>query len=174
MANGNQSSRLRGEFAIISGWVVALAVVAFVAAATLFLVVMGRDHHAPPVGVQWLLAVMAGTVVGCYIVLIGYINRDAGRRAMSRLLWTLIAILVPNGLGIVLYFILRKPRVGRCPQCGAEVQPGFSFCPRCRNRLQPVCPQCQHAVNVGDKFCPYCGGALQTEAGTQSGAAISQ
>ena len=48
-------------------------------------------------------------MLGCYAVLIGYINQDAGRRGMSRLLWTLIAIFVPNGLGIVLYFVLRKP-----------------------------------------------------------------
>jgi predicted amidophosphoribosyltransferase len=101
-------------------------------------------------------------VLGGYIVLIGYVNRDAGRRGMSRVLWTLLAVLVPNALGIVLYFILRKPRTSNCSQCDAEVDPGFSFCPRCRNRLQPVCPHCRRSVVPGDKFCPYCGGALDS------------
>ncbi|MGA7375746.1 MAG: zinc ribbon domain-containing protein, partial [Candidatus Sulfotelmatobacter sp.] len=87
------------------------------------------------------------------------------RRGMSRLLWTLIAIFVPNGLGIVLYFVLRKPRAVTCPQCNAEVEPGFSFCPRCRNRLRPACPHCQRSVDLGDKFCPYCGGTLESAAG---------
>jgi len=93
---------------------------------------IGRDHNPPPVAVRPLLGLIAGTVISCYIVLISYVNKDAGRRGMSRTLWTLIAIFVPNGLGIVLYFILRKPRTAHCPQCEAVVEPGFSFCPRCR------------------------------------------
>jgi predicted amidophosphoribosyltransferase len=99
-------------------------------------------------------------VLGCWAVLIGYINQDAGRRRMSRLLWTLIAIFVPNGLGIVLYFVLRKPRIAHCPQCDAEIEPGFSYCPRCRTRLRPICPHCQRSTDHDDKFCPYCGGDL--------------
>jgi predicted amidophosphoribosyltransferase len=63
---------------------------------------------------------------------------------------------------------LRKPRAANCPQCDAEVGPGFSFCPRCRARLQPVCPHCQRGVELGDKFCPYCGGALESAAGVPS------
>jgi RNA polymerase subunit RPABC4/transcription elongation factor Spt4 len=91
---------------------------------------------------------------------IGYVNRDAGRRGMSRVFWTLLAIFIPNALGIVLYFILRKPRTSNCPQCGAVVEPRFGFCPRCRHRLSPVCPHCQRGVNASDKFCPYCGDDL--------------
>jgi hypothetical protein len=113
-------------------------------------------------------------VLGCYAVLIAYVNQDAGRRGMSRLLWTLIAIFVPNGLGVVLYFVLRKARTAHCPQCCAEVDPSFSFCPRCRARLKPVCPHCQHCVELGDKFCPYCGGALEPAPGVSSAVAPSQ
>jgi hypothetical protein len=104
-----------------------------------------------------------GNVLGCYAVLIGYINQDAGRRSMSRLLWTLIAIFVPNGLGIVLYFVLRKPRTAHCPQCDAEVEPGFSFCPRCSYKLSPSCPRCQRVVGVNDVYCPYCGTSLRNQ-----------
>jgi RNA polymerase subunit RPABC4/transcription elongation factor Spt4 len=159
------STRFKDEIRIIPPWVFLLATLASLSAAILFVVVVGRDRHAPPLAVRELLGVVAGTVLGCYLVLIGYINRDAGRRSMSPLLWTLIAIFVPNGLGIVLYFVLRKPRAARCSQCNAEVEPGFSFCPRCRNRLQPVCPHCQRSINLGDKFCPYCGGDLEPAAG---------
>jgi RNA polymerase subunit RPABC4/transcription elongation factor Spt4 len=79
---------------------------------------------------------------------------------MSRVLWTAIAILVPNGLGIVLYFVLRQPLVARCPQCSAAVQGGFHYCPRCSTKLHPSCPHCQREVQMGDKYCPYCGGTL--------------
>jgi RNA polymerase subunit RPABC4/transcription elongation factor Spt4 len=175
MTIGNQTStRFKDEIRIVAPWVFFLAVLTFLAMVLLVVVVAGRDHNAPPVVVRWLLGIIAGALLGCYIVLIGYVNRDAGRRGMSRLLWTLIAIFVPNGLGIVLYFVLRKPRTARCPQCNAEVEPGFSFCPRCRNRLQPVCPHCQRSVNPGDKFCPYCGGALEAAPSGPSSSAANQ
>jgi RNA polymerase subunit RPABC4/transcription elongation factor Spt4 len=171
----NQSStRLKDEIRIIAPWAFYVFTLVFVAVAVFFVIVVGRDRHAPPVVARWLLGILAGTVMGCYAVLIGYINQDAGRRSMSRLLWTLIAIFVPNGLGIVLYFVMRKPRTIHCPQCDAPVEPGFSFCPRCRARLQPVCPQCQRGVDLGDKFCPYCGGTLQSGVGASSAATTSQ
>jgi hypothetical protein len=168
------STRFKDEIRIISPWAFFLAALVFLSVPVLFVVLVGRDHNAPPLAVRWLMGVLAATVLGCYVVLIGYINRDAGRRSMSRLLWTLIAIFVPNGLGIVLYFVLRKPRTAHCPQCNAEVETGFSFCPRCRNRLGPVCPHCQRSVDPGDKFCPYCGGGLESAAGVSSTAATSQ
>ena len=175
MTTRNQNStRLKDEIRIISPWAFFIAALALVAMTVLLVVVVGRDHDALPLAVRWLLGVVAGTVLGCYIVLIGYVNRDAGRRRMSRVLWTLIAIFVPNGLGIVLYFVLRKPRTVNCSQCDAEVEPGFSFCPRCRNRLQPVCPHCQRSVVPGDKFCPYCGGGLEPAPGASSAAATTQ
>jgi len=107
---------------------------------------------------------LGGTVIGCYVLLIGYINRDAGRRGMSRLAWTLLAILIPNALGIVLYFVLRKPRIASCPQCSSAVQPGFNFCPRCSCKLSPNCPQCQRLVGANDVYCPYCGTAMGSPA----------
>jgi RNA polymerase subunit RPABC4/transcription elongation factor Spt4 len=152
--------RFKGEILVISRWVFFLATLVFLTGAVLFVVVVGRDHNAPRLAVRELLGVVVGTVLACYVVLIGYINRDAGQRGMSRLLWTLVAIFVPNGLGIVIYFVLRKPRTAKCPQCESEVEPGFSFCPRCGYHLKPVCPHCQRGVNSGDKFCPYCGVAL--------------
>ena len=164
MTTRSTSARFKDELSIVSTWVYFLAVAVFASMFVLITVLIHKDHNAPPFALRLLLAAMAGTVLGCYVVLIGYINRDAARRGMSRLLWTLIAVLIPNGLGIVLYFVLRKPRAANCPQCTADVEAGCSFCPRCRCRLQPACPHCQHSVNLGDKFCPYCGGALDSAA----------
>jgi RNA polymerase subunit RPABC4/transcription elongation factor Spt4 len=175
MTTTNQTStRSNDEIRILAPWAYYLFSLIFVTIAVLFVTVVGRDRHAPPFAIRCLLGVLAGSVLGCWAVLIGYINQDAGRRRMSRLLWTLIAIFVPNGLGIVLYFVLRKPRTAHCPQCETMVEPGFSFCPRCRTRLQPVCPHCQHSVNLGDKFCPYCGGTLDPAASVSSAVATSQ
>ncbi|MGA2966408.1 MAG: zinc ribbon domain-containing protein [Terriglobales bacterium] len=175
MTNGNHTStRFKDEISIISRWAYFVAILVFLAMEVLLVVVVGRDHDAPPLALRCLLGAVAGALFGFFILLIGYVNRDAGRRGMGRLLWTLIAIFVPNGLGIVLYFILRKPRTANCPQCHAVVEPGFSFCPRCRSRLRPVCPHCQRSIDPGDKFCPYCGGGMETTAGVPSAPAPSQ
>lgn len=173
-ANNQTSSRFKDELRILSPWVYALAALVFVAIPVLFVVLVDMDPKAPPFAVRCLLGAIAGTLLACYVVLIGYINQDAGRRGMSRVWWTLLAMFVPNGLGIVLYFVLRKPRTIHCPQCDAEVEPGFSYCPRCRARLQPVCPHCQRSVTLADKFCPYCGGTLESAGGVSSPSATSQ
>jgi len=168
------STRFTDEIRSLARWVFYLAALVFLTTPVLFVVVIGRDNHAPPFAVRCLLGAMMGVVLACYVVLIGYINQDAGRRRMSRLLWTLISIFVPNGLGIVLYFVLRKPRIAYCSQCNAEVEPGFSFCPRCRYHLKPACPHCQHSVTPGDKFCPYCGGVIDGVPGVPNVAPASR
>jgi len=165
MANGNPTSTSsKDELRILAPWAYYLFATVFVITTVLFVTVVGMDPKGPRLPIRILMAVLCGTVVGLYSVLMGYVNQDAGRRGMSRLLWTLVSIFVPNGLGILLYFILRKPRATHCPQCDAVVDPGFSFCPRCRNRLKPLCPHCRRSTDPGDKFCPYCGGSLDPAA----------
>jgi RNA polymerase subunit RPABC4/transcription elongation factor Spt4 len=165
------STRFIDEVRIISpgAYVFVFLGYAVVAAAVVFATLTdktGDRFYSLPVLVP--LGIAGGTALACYILLIGYINRDAGRRGMSRLAWTLLAIFIPNALGIVLYFVLRKPRPPNCPQCSAVIEPGFGFCPRCRYRLTPVCPQCQRGVHEGDKFCPYCGRDLEASGNTVS------
>jgi len=152
------STRSNDEIRIFAPWAYYVFGLVFVTITVLFASLVDMKEHGLPL--RCLLGAIAGTALGCYAVLIGYVNQDAGRRNMSRILWTLVAIFVPNGLGILLYFVLRKPLGAHCPQCNAVVDPSFSFCPCCRNPLKPVCPHCQHTVNFGDRFCPYCGGSL--------------
>jgi Double zinc ribbon/Phospholipase_D-nuclease N-terminal len=154
------STRFMDEVRIISPWAFFFAIFPFLAAIAAVVNATLSGHPPMPFAAMVPLGIVGGTILGCYILLIGYVNRDAGRRGMSRLAWTLLAIFIPNALGIVLYFVLRKPRIATCPQCGAPLEPGFGFCPRCRYQLNPVCPQCQRAVHAGNKFCPYCGGDL--------------
>jgi RNA polymerase subunit RPABC4/transcription elongation factor Spt4 len=156
------STRFMDEIRIISPWAYLFVGLGFLAA--IAAVVYATLGGKPPVPLA-ALALFGGTVVGCYILLIGYVYRDAARRGMSPLAWTLLAICVPNALGIVLYFVLRKPRIASCPQCGSALQPGFNFCPSCNYKLSPSCPHCQRVVGVSDVFCPYCGTPLRGPAG---------
>jgi RNA polymerase subunit RPABC4/transcription elongation factor Spt4 len=152
---------LTAEIKIVPAWAWMLAAVAFVSAQVFFNLVVARQPNAPPAWGRALMGLGAGIGAGCYLLFLGYINRDAKRRGMSPTLWTFVAILIPNGLGIILYFILRQPRRGACPQCGNAVQTGFNFCPRCSHKLSPSCPQCQRVVGVNDVYCPYCGTSLE-------------
>lgn len=149
---------------IIPAWAWTLAAVGFASAEVFFNLVM-RDT---PVWAPVLMGLLAGTVLVCYFLLVGYVSRDAGRRGMSSLLWTVVAIVIPNGLGIILYFILRQPLRRSCPQCGNAVQPEFNFCPSCNCKLSPNCPQCQRVVGVNDVYCPYCGTSLRTQVVTDA------
>jgi len=154
------STRFMDEVRIISPWAFVVASLGYVVPVAAMVFALRTDKTGDPfyrLPVLVPLVIVAGTLLACCILLIGYINRDAGRRGMSRLAWTLLAIFIPHALGIVLYFVLRKPRTLNCPQCAAVVEPGFGFCPRCQCRLNAICPQCQRGVNAADKFCPYCG-----------------
>jgi Double zinc ribbon len=169
--NENQST-LGREIKIVPQWAWALAGLGFVAAQIFFNVVVVHHANHPSAWARALLGLLAGIGAGCFLLFIGYINRDAKRRGMSPTLWTIVALIIPNALGIILYFVLRQPLRGPCPQCGNPVQPGFSFCPRCSYKLNPSCPQCQHAVGADDLYCPYCGTSLPNPAASASSAGV--
>ncbi|HEX3354395.1 MAG: zinc ribbon domain-containing protein [Terriglobales bacterium] len=157
------------EIRIVPLWAWALAGIAFIAAQIVFNVVMVRHSGAPPAWGRALMGLGAGLGGACFLLLIGYINRDAERRGMSPTLWTIMAVIIPNALGIILYFLLRQPRSSVCPQCANTVQSGFNFCPRCNCKLGPSCPQCQRVVGADAIYCPYCGTALHNQTTPASG-----
>jgi predicted amidophosphoribosyltransferase len=97
-------------------------------------------------------------------LLAGYVYGDAKRRAMRYVMWTLLAIFIPDGIGIILYFILRSATPKPCPGCSQDVPSGFVFCPHCGTALQATCPNCGRGVERGWANCPHCGTKLPTQA----------
>jgi hypothetical protein len=161
MLKTESPTRVSSEIKIVPLWAWALAGSVFIAAQWFFDIALVGHHDAPPAWARPLLGLVAGIGAGCLLLLIGYINRDAKRRGMSPTLWTLVAIFIPNGLGGLLYFVLRQPLGCTCPQCRSAVQTGFNFCPCCSYKLGQSCPQCQRVVGVNDVYCPYCGCSLR-------------
>jgi len=155
----NQSVLAR-EIKIAPAWAWGLAAIAFVAAQWYFNIAMAHHPHAPAAWARPLFGLLAGIGGGAYLLLVGYVSRDSKRRGMSPVLWTLVVLLIPNGMGILLYFVLRQPLHSACPQCGSAVQAEFQFCPRCSYKLSPSCPRCQRVVDGNDVYCPYCGISL--------------
>jgi hypothetical protein len=150
---------IAAEIRIVPMWAWVLAGIVFVAAQIAFNIAMA-GQSPPPAWVRSLLGLLVGIAGGCYLLFLGYINRDAKRRGMSPTLWTLVSIFIPNGFGILLYFILRQGLRSACPQCGNALQTGFNFCPRCNHKVSPSCPQCQRLVGASDIYCAYCGTSL--------------
>jgi hypothetical protein len=106
-----------------------------------------------------LLALFVGLIPAIYILLLGYIYGDARRRRMRYVVWTLLAIFVPNAIGIILYLVLRDPMPVFCSSCGVAVKSTFTFCPQCAKTLRPTCLQCGHALDRTWSHCPNCGRA---------------
>jgi hypothetical protein len=102
-------------------------------------------------GLEILVGLGMGLAAGCvfaiWILCLGYVYADARRRAMPGALWVLVAVLVPNLLGFLLYFVLRRPIASPCPKCGRAVAPDQRFCSWCGYELNvwppsgPVQPQ---------------------------------
>jgi hypothetical protein len=149
------------ELRIIPWWGYALAVAVYVGIQVLFHgVAWPREINPPRLAFRVLFPLFMGMIPACLVLLIGYVNRDAGRRRMSRALWTIVVIFVPSAIGFVLYFLLRNPIQGGCPGCGSMVDSGANYCPRCRYNFHPTCTQCKAAVHPGDRFCARCGAEL--------------
>jgi hypothetical protein len=98
------------------------------------------DNHRA-IGLGTLIGLAGGTLAGAWLLLAGYIYADALRRAMPPIPWTALAVLIPNCVGFVLYFLLRKPILHPCPGCGRGVAPEAAFCPRCGQPQMNTGPQ---------------------------------
>jgi hypothetical protein len=131
-----------------------LSVVAFLG---LSFVMMQAD--GPPL-LRLVPPVLVAGSVGAYALLLGYIYGDARRRSMRYVMWTWLAALIPNAIGIILYFVLREPIPVHCCQCGAVMQAGFAFCPLCGCGTAPACVQCKRITQAGWSHCAYCGAKL--------------
>lgn len=117
-------------------------------------------RRSEPLWLRFLLTIVAPLIMAGYALLIGYVYGDARRRGMRYVMWTLLAIFLTNGIGVILYFILRDPLPAYCSRCGAGVQPSHAFCPRCGAGVQPACPSCHRTVQPGWTHCAWCGNQL--------------
>jgi len=144
-------------------WSIVLAVVVF--AGWLYISYYAQPHHRGPQPMRLLMDYLTGTVLASYVLLVGYVSRDVKRRNMPALLWMLIVLVMPGGIGAVVYFLLRQPILIRCPSCQTELTAGVHFCPQCRFQVAPVCGQCFRGVQSTDAYCPQCGHNVAEDGG---------
>lgn len=147
---------------LIPAWSIALAVAAFAVVEYYFWAVLpGTRHHPPaPLGLRIYFNLSWGLLASIYFLMIGYVSKDAPRRAMSTRFWMVLCFVMPGGIGAVLYFLLRQPLVTACPACGTFAQSDFHFCPQCSYQLTASCGNCFRTVRATDQFCTRCGHEL--------------
>ena len=156
-------SRFREELGVIpmAAWVIAGMSFVFIEVLMWQLAIPNDSNvRSWPFWGQLCLSALAASVLGAYVLLVGYVSGDARRRGMRQVLWTLIAIFVPNCIGIILYFFMREPLMACCPKCGTPAKSTFAFCHQCGTEIHPACPQCRRPVEADWKACAYCGADL--------------
>jgi hypothetical protein len=143
---------------LVPVWSIVAAAVGFLLVEYyLWFVLPGQTHHLPPLGLRIYLDLSWGLLLALYFLMVGYVSKDAPRRAMSARFWISICFVMPGGIGAVLYFLLRQPQVTRCPACSTHVQSDFHFCPQCNYQLTASCGNCFRTVRASDQFCTRCG-----------------
>ena len=65
------------------------------------------SHPPPPLGFRIYFNLSWGLLAALYFLMVGYVSKDAPRRAMSSRFWIVICFVMPGGIGAVLYFLLR-------------------------------------------------------------------
>ena len=159
----NQGDGFSGELRLIPAWSVAGALVAFTLMQYLMWVVVPAHRHHPstvPFGFRVYFNISISALAALYVLMVGYISRDSPRRGMSTTMWTFVCVVIPSGIGAVLYFLLRQPVLSLCPACGARIESEYHFCPQCAYQVAPCCGNCHRTARVTDLYCVHCGHAL--------------
>ena len=157
-----EAIQVNNDARLIPAWSIALSVAAFAVVEYYFWMVLPatRHHAPPPLGFRIYFNLSWGLLAAIYFLMIGYVSKDAPRRAMSARFWMVLCFVMPGGIGAVLYFLLRQPLVSACPACGTFTQSDFHFCPQCNYQLTASCGNCFRTVRSTDQYCTRCGHEL--------------
>ncbi len=161
--NAQAESSIAEEMKLIPRWSIVAAAIAFVFMQYLSWVILPAHRLRPstaPLGLRFYFALSWSTLAAMYMLMVGYVSRDAPRRNMATRLWVIICLAMPGGIGSVLYFLLRQPVIARCPSCGTGIHAEFHFCPQCAYQVSAACGNCYRGVRITDLYCIHCGHAL--------------
>jgi predicted amidophosphoribosyltransferase len=114
-------------------------------------------------GMRIYFALSWGALASLYMLMVGYVSKDSPRRGMSARIWMIVCLVMPGGIGAVLYFLLRQPIISLCPACGTRVQSEYHFCPQCAYQVSASCGKCYRSVRITDLYCVHCGHDLASD-----------
>ena len=155
-----KSEGFSGELSLIPLWSIAAAVLAFTAMEWVMWVMVPEHRRHPPNLPFWFrfyFDISIGALAALYMLMVGYISRDSPRRGMSTTIWMIVCVVIPSGIGAVLYFLLRQPILSQCPACGTRIESDYHFCPQCAWQVAPCCGNCHRTARITDLYCVFCG-----------------
>jgi hypothetical protein len=79
-----------------------------------------------------------GIFTAAFFLALGYVYGDAKRRQKPAWAWVMAALLIPNCIGFVLYFLFRGPLLRPCSSCGKPIREGEAFCSHCGDSQVPL------------------------------------
>jgi hypothetical protein len=149
-------NRFKEELRVIprAGWWIAAGLYAAMA---IFLGTLSKGESNLPAWGAAAITFFMPISLSSFALLVAYVNGDARRRAMRHVMWTLLAIFIPYGIGVILYFILRHPLATPCTKCGKLSPSSFAFCTACGATLKGACPQCRRQIEPEWSNCAFCG-----------------
>jgi hypothetical protein len=162
----NHTDGFSGELRLIPAWSIVGALVAFTAMQYLMWIVVPAHRHHPsnvPIGFRIYFNISISALAALYVLMVGYISRDSPRRGMSTTMWTVVCVVIPSGIGAVLYFLLRQPALSLCPACSARIESEYHFCPQCAYQVAPCCGNCHRTARITDLYCVHCGHQLASD-----------
>lgn len=114
------------------------------------------------------MSVVIGFLLACMLLIptaMGiYVWRDASKRDMNPVLWTVVSAAAPACSGFLIYLLVRGRSVRlQCPSCGAEVKGRDTACPSCGAVFRLTCASCGCPLEDNWIVCPVC--ALPFEQG---------
>lgn len=118
---------------------------------------IGIDKIMMGVVVCWLFFMMGVLIaIGCIIY------RDAKEHNLKAGMWTAIAMLIPNFIGLVIYLVVRNDveKEGKCSACGTKILSDYNICPGCKGVFERMCKKCNNVLKEEVSICPYCGESI--------------
>jgi len=124
--------------------------------------------------------------VAFWIVVLDWVWTDSGERTTNRrarIIYVLLVLFL-NVLGWIIYLIIRPSQtieqiywadlerrylkyetaeLGDCVRCGAQLYPGYMFCPKCGLETKMKCQTCGVYIEKDSEYCAFCGRKVKSE-----------
>lgn len=101
-------------------------------------------------------------IIGIIFLVGRFVFKDSKQRGMDPWLWTMVAIFVPNLIGLIIYLVVRNSYTKKiCLSCGKPVDEHFMVCPFCGYKLKDNCSACGCGVEPEWNVCPKCASKLK-------------
>lgn len=121
-----------------------------------------------------------------WIVVLDWVWMDSGERTTNkkaRIIYVLLVLFL-NIFGWIIYLIIRPSQtieqiywadlerrylkyetaeLGDCVKCGAQLYPGYTFCPKCGLEVKKKCKACGMYIEKDSEYCAFCGQKISAD-----------